>query len=206
MREGGEERGERKDIPEKGGRNENFRFRWSRTPGPFKIWKKNFQVRRGGQNGRGSENGWAGTHSQPIQYTKKKLFFLMGGKFHSPYFFREKGVESNHTHVWFNIYYSSLSGSLARWDFRFPAQEAKFHARLPAKWKCRYRSRDGCGSILQCFSKKMMKSANHKIKFFQIFKKKLFWDVLTRITHIRIFRRWIQIWGLKNEEMKNNPF
>ena len=81
--------------------------------GPSKSEKK-FQVRRGGQNGRGSENGWAGTHSQPIQYTKKKLFFLMGGKFHSPYFFSEKGVESNHTHVWFNIYYSSLSGSLAR--------------------------------------------------------------------------------------------
>ena len=42
--------------------------------GPSKSEKK-FQVRRGGQNGRGSENGWAGTHSQPIQYTKKKLFF-----------------------------------------------------------------------------------------------------------------------------------
>ena len=34
--------------------------------GPSKSEKKS-QVRRGGQNGGGSENGWAGTHSQPIQ-------------------------------------------------------------------------------------------------------------------------------------------
>ena len=93
----------------------------------------------------------------------------MGGEIHSPYFFRPKGVESNHNHFWFDIYPSDFAGSLARWDFHFPAHEAKFRARLPAKPESRYRTRDGWGSILQCFSKKSSKSANLKIKFFQFF-------------------------------------
>ena len=93
----------------------------------------------------------------------------MDGELHSPYFFSQKGVESNHNHFWFDIYHSDFAGSLARWDFRLPAHEAKFRARLPAKSECRYRTRGGWGSILLCFRKKMMKSANLKTKNFQFF-------------------------------------
>ena len=100
---------------------------------------------------------------------QKNNFFLMDGEIHSPDFFSQKVVESNHNHFWFDIYPSDFAGSLARWDFRFPAHEAKFRARLPAKSECRYRTRDGWGSILLCFRKKMMKSANPKIKIFQFF-------------------------------------
>ena len=81
--------------------------------GPSKSEKK-FSSEKGRAKWQGKRK-WLGWHTQPAHIVhQKKLFFLMGGKFHSPYFFSEKGVESNHTHVWFNIYYSFLSGSLAR--------------------------------------------------------------------------------------------
>ena len=77
--------------------------------GPSKSEKK-FSSEKGRAKWQGKRK-WLGLAHTASPY---KTFFSMGGKFHSPYFFSEKGVESNHTHVWFNIYYSSISGSLAR--------------------------------------------------------------------------------------------
>ena len=57
--------------------------------GPSKSEKK-LQVRRGGQNGGGSENGWAG-HTQPASHTVKKLFFFNGWRTSLSVLFQSKG-------------------------------------------------------------------------------------------------------------------
>ena len=64
-RGGGGERGKRKGIPGKGGKKRKFPFLMKRNSRALQNLKKKLQVRRGGQNGRGRENGWAGPHSQP---------------------------------------------------------------------------------------------------------------------------------------------
>ena len=74
-----EGRGRRKEEKERhtGKRGEETKisvFVEAELQGPSKSEKK-LQVRRGGQNGRGRENGWTGPHSQP---SEKKIIFCNG--------------------------------------------------------------------------------------------------------------------------------
>ena len=90
-REGrGRKRGKGKTYRKKGGRNENFRFRWSGTPGPFKIWKKKITSEKRRAKWRGKRK-WLGCHTQPASHTVKKLFFFNGWRNSLSVLFQSKG-------------------------------------------------------------------------------------------------------------------
>ena len=63
-REGEEKREKERHTGKRGEETKISVFVEAELQGPSKTEKK-LQVRRGGQNGGGSENGWAATHSQP---------------------------------------------------------------------------------------------------------------------------------------------